>query len=103
MLLLEVQTRCSLQGDNYNHHQFAVFSPQIQQSQKMFALTEMVGILGFLPSWPILSAGVFVAVSGVLSLFLICEHLAVYYLPEVLSFMHYYSVSSFRQFEENLK
>lgn len=61
--------------------------PAKSASQKMSTLTEMVSILGFLPSWPILSAGVFVAVSGVLSLFLICEHLAVYYLPEEQKFL----------------
>lgn len=39
-----------------------------------------------LSSWPILSAGVFVAVSLVLSLFLISEHLAVYNQPEVFCY-----------------
>ncbi|KAG0491240.1 hypothetical protein HPP92_004638 [Vanilla planifolia] len=38
-------------------------------------------------SWPILSAGLFVLVSVVLSMFLIFEHLAVYYLPEFLSLL----------------
>ncbi|XP_020115262.1 protein LAZ1 homolog 1 isoform X1 [Ananas comosus] len=40
-----------------------------------------------LSSWPILSAGVFVAVSLVLSLFLISEHLAVYNQPEEQKFL----------------
>ncbi|KAG0491233.1 hypothetical protein HPP92_004188 [Vanilla planifolia] len=38
-------------------------------------------------SWPILSAGLFVLVSVVLSMFLIFEHLAVYYLPEEQKFL----------------
>lgn len=38
-------------------------------------------------SWPILSAGIFVLVSVVLSLFLVFEHLAVYYQPEEQKFL----------------
>ncbi|KAK8957819.1 hypothetical protein KSP39_PZI001032 [Platanthera zijinensis] len=38
-------------------------------------------------SWPILSAGLFVLVLVVLSLFLIFEHLLVYYQPEEKKFL----------------
>ncbi|KAK8964499.1 hypothetical protein KSP40_PGU004271 [Platanthera guangdongensis] len=38
-------------------------------------------------SWPNLGAGIFVLVSVVLSLFLIFEHLLVYYLPEEQKFL----------------
>ncbi|XP_020246729.1 protein LAZ1 homolog 1 [Asparagus officinalis] len=40
-----------------------------------------------LPSWPILSAGIFVMVSVVLSLFLIFEHLSIYNQPEEQKFL----------------
>lgn len=44
------------------------------------------------PSWPIFSAGVFVAAALVLSLFLIIEHLSSYNQPEVcrLCFFYFY-------------
>ncbi|KAK8968177.1 hypothetical protein KSP40_PGU014398 [Platanthera guangdongensis] len=38
-------------------------------------------------SWPILGAGIFALVSVVLSLFLIFEHLIVYYQPEEQKFL----------------
>lgn len=43
-----------------------------------------------LPSWPILSAGIFVMVAVVFSLFLIFEHLSVYNQPEVFILLPYH-------------
>ncbi|KAK8953352.1 hypothetical protein KSP40_PGU000374 [Platanthera guangdongensis] len=50
-------------------------------SRKMLYL-HLDGKLKILLSWPILRADIFVLVSVVLSLFLIFEHLLVYYQPE---------------------
>lgn len=55
------------------------------RSRKLLPLY-LVSQSNVLLSWPILSAGVFVTVSLVLSLFLISEHLAVYNQPEVFCY-----------------
>ncbi|KAK8966247.1 hypothetical protein KSP40_PGU014145 [Platanthera guangdongensis] len=55
-------------------------------SRKMLYLN-LDGKSNILLSWPILSAGIFVLVSVVLSLFLVFEHLLVYYQPEEQKFL----------------
>lgn len=55
-------------------------------SKEMFYLN-LDGKSNILLSWPILSAGIFVLVSVVLSLFLTFEHLLVYYQPEEQKFL----------------
>ncbi|URE43424.1 hypothetical protein MUK42_15177 [Musa troglodytarum] len=56
------------------------------RSWKMLNMS-FVGEANLLPGWPILSAGAFVLVTLVLSLFLIVEHLAVYNQPEEQKFL----------------
>ncbi|RRT68509.1 hypothetical protein B296_00038256 [Ensete ventricosum] len=56
------------------------------RSWKMLNMS-LGGEANLLPGWPILSAGAFVLVALVLSLFLIVEHLAVYNQPEEQKFL----------------
>lgn len=56
------------------------------RSREMLSINLSVGS-NLLPSWPILSAGIFVLVAVVLSLFLVIQHLAVYNLPEEQKFL----------------
>jgi hypothetical protein len=50
--------------------------------EKFFSL-DLVHETKSVPSWPIFSAGIFVAAAVVLSMFLIVEHLSSYNQPEV--------------------
>lgn len=46
------------------------------------------GESGLLHSWPILTAGIFVSVTLLLSFYLMFEHLGAYNQPEVCFYMH---------------